>query len=135
MSSRQGIEAIGQGRFCKKQGSKTLIVDWQTFHSKLGICEIMDSSIPVEQMCDRALWVVDRVKGMYNQSIAVYDDSFREKLLREKAITDAMVTALEEGEFIVYLQPKYSLNNNRIVGAEALVRWIHPGMGDLCSLE
>ena len=71
-------------------------------------------------MCDRALWVVDRVKGMYNQSIAVYDDSFREKLLREKAITDAMVTALEEGEFIVYLQPKYSLNNNRIVGAEAL---------------
>ena len=72
---------------------------------------------------------MDRVKGMYNQSIAVYDDSFREKLLREKAITDAMVTALEEGEFIVYLQPKYSLNNNRIVGAEALVRWIHPEWG------
>lgn len=39
------------------------------------------------------------------------------------------MTALEEGEFIVYLQPKYSLNNNRIVGAEALVRWIHPEWG------
>lgn len=80
-------------------------------------------------MCDRALWVVDRVKGMYNQNIAVYDDAYREKLLRENAITDVMATALEEGQFIVYLQPKYSLNDNRMVGAEALVRWIHPEWG------
>lgn len=121
-------ETIGREYFVKSRESKRSSLT-ENISVKLGIYEIMDSSIPVEQMCDRALWVVDRVKGMYNQSIAVYDDSFREKLLRERAITDAMVTALEEGEFIVYLQPKYSLNNNRIVGAEALVRWIHPEWG------
>lgn len=96
---------------------------------KLGVYEITDRSISAEQMCDRALWVVDSVKGMYNQHIAVYDDALRETLLQEKAITDVMETALAEGQFIVYLQPKYSLNDNRIVGAEALVRWIHPERG------
>ena len=121
-------ERIGRECFTKGRQSKRSEL-LENMSVKLGIYEIKDRTISVEQMCDRALWVVDRVKGMYNQNIAVYDDAYREKLLRENAITDFMATALEEGQFIVYLQPKYSLNDNRMVGAEALVRWIHPEWG------
>ena len=96
---------------------------------KWGIYEIKDRIVPVEQMCDRAQLAADSIKGQYNQPFALYDDELRSKLLREKAITDVMETALEEGQFTVYLQPKYSLNNNCMAGAEALVRWIHPEWG------
>ena len=96
---------------------------------KCGIYEIIDRSVSVEQMCDRALLAVESVRGQYNLSIGVYDDAFRHRLLREKAITDVMEKALQEGQFIVYLQPKYSLNEDRMAGAEALVRWIHPEWG------
>ena len=96
---------------------------------KWGIYDITDRSIPIEQMCDRALLAADSIKGQYNQPFAVYDDALRSKLLREKAITDAMETALTEGQFVVYLQPKYSLNDDSMAGAEALVRWIHPEWG------
>ena len=96
---------------------------------KWGIYEIMDRTVTVEQMCDRAILAVDSIKGQYHQSIAVYDDTFRSKLLREKAITDVMESAIAEGQFIVYLQPKYRLKDNCMVGAEALVRWIHPEWG------
>lgn len=96
---------------------------------KWGVYEIIDRSVPVEQMCDRALLAADSIKGQYNQSYAVYDDNLRGKLLREKAIADVMETALAEEQFIVYLQPKYNLADNRMVGAEALVRWIHPEWG------
>ena len=96
---------------------------------KWGIYEITDRSVPVEQMCDRALLAAKSVKGQYNHSFAVYDDTLRAKLLREKAITDAMETALAEKQFLVYYQPKYSLNEERMAGAEALVRWIHPEWG------
>ena len=34
-----------------------------------------------------------------------------------------MERALEENEFKMYLQPKISLVDNQIVGAEALARW------------
>ncbi len=37
-----------------------------------------------------------------------------------------MVDALNNGEFIVYFQPKYSLSDYQIIGAEALVRWDNP---------
>lgn len=94
-----------------------------------GVYEVTDRTVQVEQMCDRVLLAVDSIKGKYNQFIAVYDDALRAKLLREKAITDAMEPALSREEFVVYLQPKYSLETGCIAGAEALVRWIHPQWG------
>ena len=80
-------------------------------------------------MCDRALLAADSVKGQYNRHYAVYDDTLRARLLREKAITDAMESALAEEQFVVYLQPKYSLREECMAGAEALVRWNHPKLG------
>lgn len=94
-----------------------------------GVYEITDRTVQVEQMCDRVLLAAQTIKGKYNQFLAVYDDALRAKLLREQAISDAMEPALANEEFVVYLQPKYSLKQGCIAGAEALVRWIHPQWG------
>ncbi len=40
-----------------------------------------------------------------------------------------MQTAIIERQFLMYLQPKYSITKNEIIGAEALVRWYHPERG------
>ena len=40
-----------------------------------------------------------------------------------------MESALKDGQFTFYLQPKYDIRNNLPSGAEALVRWIHPEWG------
>ncbi len=53
-----------------------------------------------------------------------YDENYKSKLLRDTEITNKMHTALENGEFEVYLQPKFSVQGEKLVGAEALVRWI-----------
>lgn len=94
-----------------------------------GIYEITDRSLPVELMCDRALMAVNSIKGQYNQYFSLYDESLRSKQLREQDITNAMVTALNEEQFVVYYQPKYNLRSGCIVGAESLVRWNHPAWG------
>ena len=96
---------------------------------KWGVYEIVDRTVPIEQMCDRALLAADRIKGQYNEHVAVYNDTLRGKMLREKAITDSMESALSSGQFIVYFQPKYSLRGEQMAGSEALVRWIHPDWG------
>ena len=83
----------------------------------------------IAELCDRALLAADRIKGQYNKFFAVYNDTLRDQLLREQVITDSMESALTEGQFTIYLQPKYSLNDDGLAGAEALVRWIHPEWG------
>ena len=94
-----------------------------------GIYAITDRSVPIEQMCDRAMLAANSIKGQYNRYFATYDDELRGKLLREQAITRSMESALAEGQFTVYLQPKYSLTCECLAGAEALVRWNHPTLG------
>ena len=46
-----------------------------------------------------------------------------------------MYGALERGEFIPYYQPQYDLKTERIVSAEALVRWKSPDQGFLSPGE
>jgi diguanylate cyclase (GGDEF)-like protein/PAS domain S-box-containing protein len=43
--------------------------------------------------------------------------------------------ALERGEFRVYYQPEVDLRSGDIVGMEALLRWEHPGRGQVSPLE
>lgn len=96
---------------------------------KWGIYAALDRTLPLEQMCDRALLAARSIKGRYGKYFAVYDDALRGKLLHEQAITDEMSAALAQGQFEVYLQPQYRIEDGSLAGAEALVRWVHPQWG------
>ena len=62
-------------------------------------------------------------------NIRFYDDADRLRLLKEKEIEDRMADALENGEFIIHLQPKINPTTGAVTGAEALVRWEDPEKG------
>ncbi len=53
-----------------------------------------------------------------------YDDKFKQHLIHLTELTNKMRDALKNKEFKLFLQPKYNLEDESIVGAEALVRWI-----------
>ena len=118
--NRENIEHADRNDFSPQL--RNIVMRW-------GIYQITDRSVPVEQMCDRALLAADSIKNQYHQFYAVYDDSLRKKMLREQAITSCMEKALKEEQFEVYYQPKYSLKDRCMAGAEALVHWIHPDWG------
>ncbi len=94
-----------------------------------GIYLITDKSVPIAQMCDRASLAKRSHKDDVTQIYKFYDDEIRSHLLQDKEIEDEMDKALENHEFKMYLQPKFDMNTMEIVGAEALVRWIHPEKG------
>jgi diguanylate cyclase (GGDEF)-like protein len=45
------------------------------------------------------------------------------------AIANSLHRAVEKQEFSIHYQPVFTVENRKIVGAEALVRWQHPQMG------
>ncbi len=64
-----------------------------------------------------------RAKQTKGQFYCDYDDAFRKTLQAEAEITNKMKQALKNKEFEVFLQPKFDINESKIIGAEALVRW------------
>lgn len=48
--------------------------------------------------------------------------------LHEFSIKD-LQQALDRNEFIIYIQPKINLHNQKVIGGEALARWQHPELG------
>ncbi|MDD7642542.1 MAG: EAL domain-containing protein [bacterium] len=63
------------------------------------------------------------------EQIFFFSDRLLEEQSWEQWVESNMQSALAAGEFQVYLQPKYTPTGGRLVGAEALVRWICPEKG------
>ena len=61
-----------------------------------------------------------------SSGIVFFDDYLKDKLRIYKNIEEKQETALENYEFEVYYQPKYNMEENSIIGAEALIRWNDP---------
>ena len=47
----------------------------------------------------------------------------------KRRLVDDLLRGIEHKEFIAYYQGQYSAQTHRLVGAEALARWVHPNRG------
>lgn len=94
-----------------------------------GVYSVDDKDMEIRQMEDRAAMARTAAKENVVSNVIFYEEQFKELLYTRKFIEENMHSAIEEKQFKMYLQPKYSISQNKIVGAEALVRWIHPERG------
>lgn len=64
-----------------------------------------------------------------DRSVAFYSQDMNQGMQERMRIESGLRQALGNGELILYYQPKFEIGSDRIVGAEALVRWVHPTRG------
>ena len=54
----------------------------------------------------------------------------QERTVAER-LAEEIRDGINNGQFVVYYQPQFSLTNGRVFGLEALIRWNHPVEGIL----
>ncbi len=91
---------------------------------KIGRYNIDKGETDFEDIMTKVNLAHQRAKNTKGEMLCDYDETFKHNLLTEAEITNKMKSALDNKEFKVYLQPKFSTNESALVGAEALVRWI-----------
>ncbi len=99
-----------------------------SIHIQIGIYEITDPSMDITLMCDRAYMACKSIKRENTCEIAWYSDEMLVNALLEKEILASFDFAIINRQFGIYLQPQV-LSDGKLVGAEALARWIHPDNG------
>lgn len=100
-----------------------------TYTLVYGVCYVSDIGTGLRKYGDGAALARQSIKGNALTHIAFYEEKMKENVQIRKFVEDNMEAALKNHEFMMYLQPKYSISEEKMVGAEALVRWNHPEKG------
>lgn len=62
-----------------------------------------------------------------NEDVAFFEHSMMERMLKDKEISAIFPMAIKREQFEVYYQPKVNINEQKLCGCEALVRWFRNG--------
>ena len=89
----------------------------------IGAYNILPNDTDINKILDKAYLARAQIKGIYNQKYYLFDEKLENQLLEEQMLETSMDEALKNGEFKVFYQPKTFTSNEKMSGAEALVRW------------
>ena len=86
-----------------------------------------DDAESLLQKASSALRAAEESVGRNN--FQFYADEINQHSKRQMRLEAELHRAKENGEFVVYYQPKVDLKSGDILGMEALLRWQHPQLG------
>ena len=90
---------------------------------KYGVYENVDKSLPISVLCDYAAMAGETIMDNYDCDLAYYTEEIAQKRIYNQMLENSFEDALNNREFILYYQPKIDINTEKVIGAEALVRW------------
>jgi diguanylate cyclase (GGDEF)-like protein len=94
-----------------------------------------DADKTTEQLLSEADSAMYEAKEKGKNCVEVFRTSMRARMLERLDLTNGFRWALGRSEFFLQYQPIVSLSDNRLQGFEALVRWAHPGLGEVAPLR
>ena len=98
-------------------------------NASIGICTYPDAATDCESLLSNADIALYRAKEQGRNRFCFYSAELNRLSQERLSLEAAMTRALENDEFEVWYQPKISIRNGRVKGAEALLRWRHPEHG------
>lgn len=91
---------------------------------RFGVVRSTKSNRDIRNLLDKANAARKSVQSEVGQIVAEYSVKIQQELKSREEIESSMNSAMEHGEFKLFLQPKMDVRTRKLSGAEGLVRWI-----------
>lgn len=101
----------------------------------IGISVYPDDSDTAQELIGQADIAMYQAKEKGRSTFVFYTQGMNDKVLRNIEIEKELRLALVRDELHVYLQPQINLSSGKMIGVEALLRWIHPTKGFISPAE
>jgi len=97
--------------------------------TSIGVSFYPDDGTSSELLLKNAETAMYRAKDQGRNNYQLYASGMNVSAFKQLLMENSLRRALEKEEFVIYYQPQISLITQKIIGAEALVRWQHPDLG------
>lgn len=80
----------------------------------------------LQRNADMAMY---RAKDAGRNTYRFFNEEMNNGVVEQITMYSGLRRALESGQFVLHYQPQIDISSGRLVGAEALIRWMHPDLG------
>ncbi len=106
-----------------------------TLSLSIGIAIYPHSGIDTATLLKNANVAMYDAKAKELNSVSIYDDVIARKIERRLRLEKDLPNAIQNEELFLLYQPQVDSGSNKIIGAEALIRWNHPELGVISPYE
>ncbi len=97
--------------------------------ASIGIASYPQHANDVDNLLKNADAAMYRAKSAGHNLYRIYENDMADNINAHLTLGGGLRKGIEEEQFVLYYQPKIRLPDETVVGAEALIRWIHPELG------
>jgi diguanylate cyclase (GGDEF)-like protein/PAS domain S-box-containing protein len=117
--------------------SKAHCIDEHDLHvtASIGISTYPDDGLNAETLIKNADTAMYQTKENGRHGFRFFTPAMNARAVERQSIEEDLRRALRHQEFTMHYQPKICLRTMTIIGAEALIRWVHPTRGTLVPAQ
>jgi len=97
--------------------------------TSIGISAFPQDGIDATALIKNADTAMYHAKELGRNNFQFFRPDMNTRAVERQLVETSLRRALERREFLLYYQPKFDLQTDRITGVEALLRWAHPEWG------
>jgi len=90
-----------------------------------------DTNQLAEEIANNASVALQEAKHNGKGGFQIFNEAMRKRITERMTLEEDLKTGLAEEQFEVFYQPKVNMQTGEVIGAEALVRWHHPTLGNI----
>ncbi len=116
-----------------KKIKEDMIINNNTFNISvcIGVSIYPNNGLDAESLVKHAETALHSAKTLGSSRYEFYNESMTSEVLDKIRLEKEVIDGVINNEFEVYYQPQIDLASNKVIGAEALIRWNHKEKGIL----
>ncbi len=134
-TNTQGITRVAQKILDSIAQPFTIDQNELTVTASIGIAVYPADGTDQETLSKNADIAMYRAKQEGRDNYCFFTEAMQENSARNLRLSNALRHALRRKELHLVYQPQIALHDNRIIGAETLLRWHHPELGNISPAE
>lgn len=137
----ENVEKVSQAVLvaekCLSSLAEPILIDGNELYigASIGISACPDDAADMHELLKHADTAMYYAKNKGKNTYQVFLPDMKDGAQKRLTLESSLRRALERQEFALYYQPQIDLKTRKIIGVEALIRWIHPELGIVNPVE